>query len=186
MEKLTKKEKRRWLKKLNKLRKAWLEAEAEKKALNKKYRKAWKKLKAKLDPLKMDCKKVCKKATKRHKIYKKARKIWRKKMEPKSKPEIATKMSTPPPAANAGVKDVLRKIEGIGPKIEQLLFDAGITTFAHLAKAQINAIKEILAAAGSRYRMHNPSSWPQQAQLAADNNWEELKILQDRLKGGRD
>jgi hypothetical protein len=33
--------------------------------------------------------------------------------------------------------------------------------------------------------MHTPTTWPQQAKLAADGKWDELKKLQDELKGGK-
>ena len=81
--------------------------------------------------------------------------------------------------------DDLKKIEGIGPKIAGLLNDAGIVTFANLADAKIDDLKKILDDAGSRYRMHDPSTWPQQAKLAADGKWDELQKLQDELDGGR-
>jgi len=42
-----------------------------------------------------------------------------------------------------------------------------------------------LDAAGPRYQMHDPTSWPKQSQLAADGQWKELKVLQDELDGGR-
>ncbi|MEM1322949.1 MAG: 50S ribosomal protein L21 [Bacteroidota bacterium] len=184
MGKLNKKEKRRWKKKLEKLKAAWLEAKTGKKTIKKKYRKAWKKLAAKLKPLKAEWKAAHKEAKKRHKAYKKARKAWKRLRQPEAQPEVVITMSAPPP--DPGMKDILRKIEGIGPKIEQLLYDAGITTFTRLATTQPEAIKEILINAGPRFRMHNPGSWPAQAQLAADKNWEELKALQDRLKGGRE
>lgn len=82
--------------------------------------------------------------------------------------------------------DDLKKIEGIGPKIADLLIAGGITSFAELAAATPESIKEILDAAGNQYSVHNPSSWPQQAQLAADGKWDELKTLQDELLGGRE
>ncbi|REA62162.1 50S ribosomal protein L17 [Dyadobacter luteus] len=82
--------------------------------------------------------------------------------------------------------DDLKKIEGIGPKIADLLIAGGITSFAELAAATPEAIKEILDAAGSQYNVHNPTTWPQQAQLAADGKWDELKTLQDELLGGRE
>ncbi|HHB79676.1 MAG TPA: DUF4332 domain-containing protein [Saprospiraceae bacterium] len=81
--------------------------------------------------------------------------------------------------------DDLKKIEGIGPKIAQLLTDAGISTFAKLATAKQDKLKAILAAAGNRYKMHNPATWPEQANLAKNGQWDELKKLQDRLDGGR-
>lgn len=83
------------------------------------------------------------------------------------------------------IGDNLKRIEGIGPKIEQLLKDAGIKTFEKLGKTFINKLKEILAAAGPRYQMHNPATWSEQSRLAAAGKWEELSTLQASLKGGR-
>jgi len=74
--------------------------------------------------------------------------------------------------------DDLKKIEGIGPKIAEILGEAGISTFAELAKADVEKLKEVLEAAGSRYKSKNPSSWPAQAELAANGQWEELKQWQ--------
>ena len=87
--------------------------------------------------------------------------------------------------ASKAVKDDLTKIEGIGPKIAGLLNDAGIHTFAALSKASNKKLKDILEAAGSRYRMHDPGSWPRQSKLAAAGKWEELQKLQDELDGGK-
>ena len=88
-------------------------------------------------------------------------------------------------AAPAGQVDEYKKIEGIGPKIEELLHAAGLASFADLAGASKDKLKGILADAGSRYTMHDPTTWPQQAQLAADGKWDELKKLQDELDGGK-
>jgi len=81
--------------------------------------------------------------------------------------------------------DKLTKIEGIGPKISEHLGAAGIITFADLAGAPISKLKDILEKAGPRFKMHAPDTWPQQAKLAADGKWDELKVLQDELDGGR-
>jgi small subunit ribosomal protein S1 len=81
--------------------------------------------------------------------------------------------------------DDLKKIEGIGPKIEELLHAAGIISFVDLSKAEADAIKEILNAAGSRYQMHDPTSWPMQAEMAANGEWEKLKEWQENAKGGK-
>lgn len=96
------------------------------------------------------------------------------------------KKAAPKAAPKATAKpDDLKKIEGIGPKIAGLLVADGITTFAALGKAKQTKLKGILEAAGSRYKMHDPTTWPQQAKLAAAGKWDELKALQDELKGGR-
>ena len=82
--------------------------------------------------------------------------------------------------------DDLKTVEGIGPKIEKLLKDNGIPDLATLSEAKEKRLREILFTAGSRYRIHDPTSWPEQAGLAVRGDWESLKDLQERLKGGRD
>ena len=78
--------------------------------------------------------------------------------------------------------DDLKKIEGIGPKIAETLVAAGIATFADLAKAKPAKITEIIAGVRGN---HIPDTWPQQAKLATDGKWDELKELQDKLDGGK-
>jgi ribosomal protein L27 len=82
--------------------------------------------------------------------------------------------------------DDLKIVEGIGPKIETLLKEGGINTWAELASADVDRLKEILDAAGPRYQIHNPSTWSAQAKFAVDGNWDELKEYQELLIGGRD
>ncbi len=82
-------------------------------------------------------------------------------------------------------KDELKKIEGIGPKIQELFYDNGIYTFSQIAAAPSSRLKEILNTAGPRMQMHDPGSWPNQAKLAAEGKWDELQKLQDELKGGK-
>lgn len=81
--------------------------------------------------------------------------------------------------------DDLKKIEGVGPKISEILANAGYTSFALLADADPEKIRESLLEAGPRYKMHDPTTWPQQARLAADGKWDELEKLQDELDGGK-
>ncbi len=96
------------------------------------------------------------------------------------------KAAAPPAKAKAdSPADDLKKIEGIGPKIEQLLKEADIKTFAALAAAKVDRLKAILADAGNRYATHDPTTWPQQAEMAAAGKWDELKKWQDELDGGK-
>ena len=81
--------------------------------------------------------------------------------------------------------DDLTKIEGIGPKIAQLFAAEGIDSFAKLARASVPRLRKILAEAGPRYRLHDPNTWKNQAALAKDGKWKELRTLQDKLDGGR-
>lgn len=89
------------------------------------------------------------------------------------------------PVTVAAKPDNLKKIEGIGPKIEQLLNKEGIFTFRELSNTHSDTILSILRAAGPRFQMHDPGTWPQQASLAADNKWDELTTLQAMLDKGR-
>ena len=59
-----------------------------------------------------------------------------------------------------------------------------MTTFAKVAASTPEDIKAILEAAGPRYQVHNPKTWPTQAALAAKGDWDGLKKLQDELNGG--
>lgn len=90
------------------------------------------------------------------------------------------------PVGGAKASDDLKKIEGIGPKIEQLLNNAGVHTFRDLANTASEKIQEVLNNAGDSFRLAKPGTWPKQAQMAADGRWDELKTWQDELKGGRD
>jgi predicted flap endonuclease-1-like 5' DNA nuclease len=82
-------------------------------------------------------------------------------------------------------KDNLKKIEGIGPKIEQLLNNDGIYTYKDLIAASVARIRGVLAAAGPNYAVHDPSTWGEQAYLAHAELWDALAELQDELKGGK-
>ncbi|WP_420148828.1 50S ribosomal protein L17 [Spirosoma sp.] len=90
------------------------------------------------------------------------------------------------PAATTTSGDDLTKIEGIGPKIAELLNNAGIITFAQLAEAQDETIQQVLTDAGPRFNVHDATTWNEQAALARDGKWDELSELQDRLKGGKE
>ena len=77
----------------------------------------------------------------------------------------------------------LSRIEGIGPKIDSVLKDAGISTYSQLAETEVSQLQAILKEAGlSRF---NPETWPEQASLAAKGNWDGLSALQEELQGGR-
>jgi predicted flap endonuclease-1-like 5' DNA nuclease len=104
---------------------------------------------------------------------------------------LQKELQTPAPAATAeapkGKKATdLKIIEGIGPKIEEVLKDAGIEDWSALAAAEPGNLKDILEEAGDQYRMHNPYTWPLQARLAAAGRWDEFKTYQEELKGGKE
>ena len=78
-------------------------------------------------------------------------------------------------------RDNLTLIEGIGPKIQELLNNANIYTFHQLSVTKIEDIEAILHKAGSLFSIHNPSKWPKQAELAEKKRFEELANWQKKF-----
>ncbi len=77
------------------------------------------------------------------------------------------------------VHDDLTQIEGIGPKAQEALFQAGLLTFQDIAHVAPDTLRLILAGAG--LTTLNPDRWPEQAALAAGHNLTDLKKLKDEL-----
>ncbi|MEM7105508.1 MAG: helix-hairpin-helix domain-containing protein [Bacteroidota bacterium] len=111
----------------------------------------------------------------------------KKKEETKGLGDMVAGVENPVAAAlPKGIKENdLKIIEGIGPKIADLLKADGINSWADLADAAVDRLQGILDAAGPRYRIHDPGTWAQQAALARDGKWDELYKLQDDLQGGK-
>jgi predicted flap endonuclease-1-like 5' DNA nuclease len=82
-------------------------------------------------------------------------------------------------------RDDLTVVEGIGPKIQELLYQYGIMTYTQLAGTEVARLREILGSAGPQLAMHDPGTWPSQANLAANDEWDNLKAIQKFLKGGK-
>ena len=98
-------------------------------------------------------------------------------------PEPVSAAAEEPRPAVVTEPDDLKVIEGIGPKIAGLLNKSGIVTFTQLASTKVIILESILKEAN--LRISNPSTWPDQAALAAEDKWDELQKLQDELLGGR-
>ncbi|MFZ4427390.1 MAG: hypothetical protein ACOYOO_09545 [Saprospiraceae bacterium] len=90
-----------------------------------------------------------------------------------------------PVALEKARPDDLKIVEGIGPKVEQVLKEAGIANWAELAAQDTASLQGLLDQAGPAFRLMDPSTWPEQALLAAEGRWDALRALQDALKGGR-
>ncbi|WP_413776746.1 50S ribosomal protein L27 [Haliscomenobacter sp.] len=103
-----------------------------------------------------------------------------------AKPAAKKSSSITLPSGKKVKQDDLKLVEGIGPKIEELMHAAGITTWAELAAAPIEKLEAILDEAGPRFRIHDPATWSKQAAMADAGQWEELETYQDELKGGRE
>ena len=105
----------------------------------------------------------------------------KKEAAPKAEKKAAT-ASAPAQEASA---DKLTKIEGIGPKMAGVFTEAGVSTFKALSEKTPEELRAILDAAEGNYAAHNPGTWPEQAKMAAEGKWDELKKWQDELDGGK-
>jgi len=79
----------------------------------------------------------------------------------------------------------LTVVEGIGPKIADLLLTSGIKTWWQLHQTHPDQLRRVLADAGPRFQVQNPSTWPEQAGLLARGEWQQFKLLADRLQSGK-
>ncbi len=193
-QKLTKKEIKQIKKKIKELKQSlekFTLKKAEKEAALVEQLEQWD---AQLMPFELAFKKAKKKVKNRKKSIAILEKMLKKKKKKKAKQKPSkSKSSTNGEAVPTASKVVsrnskesdLKKIEGVGPKIESILKNSGIRTFRQLADTSIEELQKLLHAAGSRYKMHPPDSWPDQAALAANGQWKDLKELQDKLDGGR-
>jgi len=68
---------------------------------------------------------------------------------------------------NADEKDDLKKLDGVGPKLEEVFNAAGIATFENFAATSVEKLHEILEEAGSRYASKDPAPWIEQAKELA-------------------
>ncbi|MET1258142.1 hypothetical protein ABV409_02315 [Flagellimonas sp. DF-77] len=105
-----------------------------------------------------------------------AKKVKKNVTKAKNKVQETAKVATKKATATAGkvvttatavVKDDLKLINGIGPKLEKMFNEGGIQTFAQLAKASEAKIKGILEKAGPIFKNANFSEWVKQAEELA-------------------
>jgi F-type H+-transporting ATPase subunit gamma len=85
-----------------------------------------------------------------------------------------------------GKKDNLKLIEGIGPKVEQALNGAGITTYAQLAAAKPADLIRIVKDEAKVRIVGDAATWPKQASFLVKGDQDGLKAYQDILVGGRE
>ncbi|HRX01988.1 MAG TPA: helix-hairpin-helix domain-containing protein [Anaerolineae bacterium] len=91
-------------------------------------------------------------------------------IDPTSWPVHAQQLLDAPEPEPVAFDDTdLLPILGIGPKTAGVLKAAGIGTISQLAASSVEQLQTILDEAGSRYRVIDPATWPEQAQaLLAD------------------
>lgn len=95
----------------------------------------------------------------------------------KSSPKVPTKNSNQPSTSKT---DDLTRIEGIGPKTAEVLYQSGIDTYETLSETSLSSLKQILEEAGAAYLRHGHETWAKQALLAANGEWDALEAWQSK------
>lgn len=78
--------------------------------------------------------------------------------------------------------DDLTRLKGIGPRLEQIMHEAGIITYAQLTRMTGKELAATLEPSGILFSRAIVDSWPIQAKLAAEGKWEELRKYKSNLK----
>ncbi len=81
-------------------------------------------------------------------------------------------------------RDDLTLVEGIGPKIEEVLIQARVDSHSKLAMSSVEDIERILERAGPQFKIANPGTWPRQAAMIVRGDFAELRRWQDELIAG--
>jgi NADH:ubiquinone oxidoreductase subunit C/predicted flap endonuclease-1-like 5' DNA nuclease len=101
---------------------------------------------------------------------------------PESQKIVSRTVNTAPVSTD---QDDLRRIEGIGPKINEALQGGGITTFMQLAAMSEDQLRGFLETAGLPFAP-SVTTWAEQAGFLARGDEAGFKALVERLTAGRD
>ena len=80
--------------------------------------------------------------------------------------------------------DDLQAIEGIGPKIANLLANADIKSFERLSETSLGELTRILEAGGSRFGLADPMTWSEQAACLVNGDYVAFEAMKDELING--
>jgi NADH-quinone oxidoreductase subunit E len=94
---------------------------------------------------------------------------------PPPAPKVEPEAPKPPPA------DDLKRINGIGPKYEQMLFDMGVRTFAAIAGWSQQTVDSVEAEFGFKDRIDR-EKWVAQARMLAEGRFDEHDLIFGRGK----
>jgi predicted flap endonuclease-1-like 5' DNA nuclease len=80
--------------------------------------------------------------------------------------------------------DDLQAIEGIGPKIANLLRNADIKSFERLSETALGELTRILEAGGSRFGLADPTTWAEQAACLVNRDFVGFEKFKELLIDG--
>ncbi len=84
------------------------------------------------------------------------------------------------------MQDDFSHITGVGQKISSTLKNAGIKSFSKLATTEVKQISDILEKENpALLKLSDPSTWPEQARIAAEGDWDALSNLQNSIKASK-
>ena len=87
----------------------------------------------------------------------------------------ATRKTTKKPSTRKAVRDDLKKIMGIGAKMEAILHRKGIKTYAALSALSVKELQAVIDGAGGYYRSYKASMWKSEAALAKAGKFDKMK-----------
>jgi|GEM_PF-1315994 len=90
------------------------------------------------------------------------------------KTTVGAKRGRKPKAGRPGFDD-LKKVMGIGAKMESILNKKGIKTYNDLKSMAVGDLQEIINGAGGYYQSYKPQMWKSQAALAAAGKFDKMK-----------
>ena len=104
-------------------------------------------------------------------------------------PPKSTKKTTAASTGDSSIylalkSDQLQVVEGIGPKMEEVLKSQGISTWSDLAAKTPGELRTMLDSYGAKYKIIDPATWAEQAGLASAGNWDQLIARQKQLSAG--
>ncbi len=97
---------------------------------------------------------------------------------------LSEPVTAPAPTVTSSAPDDLKRLEGIGPKMNDALVAAGLDSFAKLAASNQGSLRAAIEAAGLSFAP-SMDSWIEQAGLLARGDEAGFKALTDRLTAGR-
>ena len=122
--------------------------------------------------------KVVKKTTKKAKAKtKKAVKPVVKKVKKTAKKKTTTKKPITKKVVSKKArteKDDLKKIYGVGPKMEKILNSKGIRSYADLKSMTAKELQEIINNSGGAYKSYKAGKWIRQASIASKGDFKKL------------
>jgi predicted flap endonuclease-1-like 5' DNA nuclease len=91
-----------------------------------------------------------------------------------AKKSTVVKRGRKPNPRKAGTDD-LKKVMGIGAKMEKILHRKGIKTYAALSSVGVKKLQAIIDGAGGYYRSYKASMWKSEAALAKAGKFDKMK-----------